>query len=319
MNGSGGAGASAGYRYQHLVTVETLLELFETNPTGTWLLGVDLRGQDSADYVVLPHEGAPPTVAVQVKSSMLNSSTRLTRPQVKGILLALSQEHPNAERYEIRTNRVLTDPATVLAGTLGAHDAVMQDQSDIPAEIRYRASLRQDLGETIGSVLARLHARISRYRAGIGAEIAENIVELVISRFRDLVDECATSPTNQYLTASRVAQILRLPGQTLAQTTGGRTFGRLLGFPEADLLPRIEVDAFLDDVFPTAAVHGGAPALTAIVGPSGIGKSSAVVSWVRRHADRYYAVIWLRAGSAEVVDAQVPSLLADLEIGRAHV
>lgn len=303
MTTSGGADASGGFRYQHLVTVEALLDAFEADPNGAWLVGVDVRGKDSADFIILPSFGAAPEVAVQVKSSLATSSTRLTRPDVTGILSAMHREYPAAARFEIRTNRQLTGPAAEVASVLGTEAAI----EGLTAKAVKGSRVRAEVAETVETVAQRLRSRIATYRAGIQAEVAGNITQLLISRLRDLVDEMATATKDQYINASMIAEILRLPGQELAQASGGRQYGRLLGLPVGEVIRRDRLDRFLDSEL--SGPYEGVPRVAVVVGPPGSGKSSAVSGWVKGCSERFFCVAWLAADSEELLQAQVPALL----------
>lgn len=306
MAHSGGADAAAGLRYQHLVTIEALLDAFEADPKGPWVIGVDLRGQDSADYIHLDEVGTAPSTAVQVKASMATSSTRLTRPEVISMLTALHNEHPDAAAYEIRTNRSLTGPAATVASALRQGTRV----EGLPDHVARASAVTALTFDTTDSLAERLRERIGTYRGAVRAEVAGNVTQLVLSRLRDLVDEKATAAQGQNIDASMVEEILRLPGQQLAQASGGRQFGRRLGFPQSDVIGRAGVDGFLDAELATRA--SGLPQVAVVVGPSGSGKSSAVTSWINRHNERYYCAVWLSAGSDEGLSGQVPSILEAL-------
>lgn len=306
MSGSGGADAAAGFRYQHLVTIEALLDAFDADADGSWRIGVDVRGQDSADYVLIRSPGAAPQVAVQVKSSLPTSSTQLSRPDVISMLSTLHAEYPGSGRFEIRTNRRLTGPAQEAASALAAGLPV-DGLADHVARV---STVRTDPSETVGSIAERLRRRIAGYRSTIHAEIAGNITQLVVSRLRDLVDEKATAASDQYIDAAMVTGILRLPGQQLAQASGGRQYGRLLGLPLGEVIDRDRVTSFLDAEL--SVTSSGVPRVAVVTGAAGTGKSSAVSGWIKRNSERFFCAIWLAAGSEELLQAQVPSLLEQL-------
>jgi len=306
MSGSGGADAAAGFRYQHLVTIEALLDAFDADAAGSWRIGVDVRGQDSADYVLISSPGDAPRVAVQVKSSLPTSSTQLSRPDVISMLSTLHAEHAGSGRFEIRTNRRLTGPAQDAVSALAAGLPV---EGLAPQAARV-STVRTDVSETLGSIAERLRDRVARYRSIIHAENAGNITQLVVSRLRDLVDEKATAVRDQYIDAPMVAAILRLPGQQLAQTSGGRQYGRLLGLPIGEVIDRDRVTSFLDTELLGAS--GGVPRVAVLTGAAGTGKSSAVSGWVKSNSERFFCAIWLAAGSEELLQAQVPTLLEQL-------
>ncbi len=308
MSGSGGADSTAGFRYQHLVTIEAILDQFDANPEGDWLVGVDVRGQDSADFAVLPAPAAKPQRAVQVKASSPTSSTQLTLPSVVSILSALYAEHPRCEQYEIRTNRRLTGPASRAEASLREGKPV--DGLD-PIRARHSV-LRVAEGETVESLSARLRARVLKYRVGVHAEVAGNITQLVIARMRDLVDEKASSAQDQYITAHMVGEILKLPGQQLSQASGGRQFGRLLGVPVGEVIRRGVVADFLDHHLVGASA--ASPQLAVVTGPSGAGKSSAVSAWATQRSERYFCVVWLSARSEQILQSQLPTLLEQLGV-----
>lgn len=306
MAGSGGADGAAGLRFQHLVTIEALLDAFEADPGGDWRIGVDVRGQDAADYVLIRSAGAAPEVAVQVKASSPTSSTQMTRPDVISMLSALEREHPGSGRFEVRTNRRLTGPAQQVASALRAGGKV----EGLPVHVARVSTVRTEVLETLESIADRLRGRILTYRAGTNAEVAGNITQLVLSRLRDLVDEKATAAKDQFIDASMVADVLRLPGQQLAQASGGRQYGRLLGLPISDVIHRDQVTTFLDAEL--GGSSAGVPRVAVVVGAAGAGKSSAVSGWVKQNSERLFCAIWLAAGSEELLQAQVPALLEQL-------
>ncbi len=109
MAGPGGGIASAfGFRYQYLITVEILLELFENSGTRDWTVEVDRADQDSADILVYRSATVSPSRAIQVKASLAESSTTIGLTRVREILAALVREHPAAATHELVTNRTMT-------------------------------------------------------------------------------------------------------------------------------------------------------------------------------------------------------------------
>lgn len=296
MTSTGGTAAAAGFRYQHLVTIEAILELFDSDPEGEWVVGVDLSGQDSADYLIRSSPDARPSVVGQVKASMPTSSTQMTKPDVERILDSLIKEHPHADRYVIRTNRSLTAPAESLV------------TSGLPprAEVDFRPS------DTVDTLVQRLRSRVTRYRVDLKAPVAGNVETLIIARLRDLIDEKASSLSNQIITVDEVAAVLRLPGQKLARAVGGRQYGRMLGFPIGEYIRRPQVDQFLDHQFGARSDGWSTPTAAVLTGASGAGKSSSVIAWARAHCEEYFCLIWMAAASTGQLAAQVPTILDQL-------
>lgn len=107
MTGSGGVGAAFGFRYQYLLTVEVLLDLYARGSTD-WSVDVDPVSQDSADIVVHLTPCRPPESVLQVKASLPDSSTTIGVKAVQQILDGLRREHPAARRREVITNRTQT-------------------------------------------------------------------------------------------------------------------------------------------------------------------------------------------------------------------
>ena len=68
MVSSGGVAAAFGFRYQYVVTVDLILDLYENPELMSWFVDVDLEGQDSADILV-SRKGTSWDEAVQVKDS----------------------------------------------------------------------------------------------------------------------------------------------------------------------------------------------------------------------------------------------------------
>ena len=139
MVSSGGVAAAFGYRYQYVVTVGLILDLYENPELMSWFVDVDLEGQDSADILV-SRKGSSWDEAVQVKASQAGSSTVMGAPDVRRIFDSLSNEHPVVSNHRLVTNRKLTnDLACDSNGELWSRkpgEHFQHDNRDLDALIR---------------------------------------------------------------------------------------------------------------------------------------------------------------------------------------
>ncbi|MGB4135957.1 MAG: hypothetical protein WA971_05305, partial [Microbacterium sp.] len=288
---SGGIGAAFGFRYQYLVTVEVLLDLYESGEQG-WELGVDLAGQDSADIFVRSETGAHR--AIQVKASAPTSSTRMGLPAVERYLAAMQSEHPGIAVAQITTNRLLSPPAQEYVHGLVEPDAA-------PRAPRRVVDARQ---EGIGELHERLVRRIARVRAAGAGGADPRVHHLLLSRLLDLVGERGSRSTAQTIDRTELAQIVEGSAQTLAAVTGSRTWGRTFGVPLVNAVARPHIEGFLSACLRAEDRGTGSPPVAVVAGLSGTGKSTAVARWASLRRENYAFTLWMDAASGDALAAQ---------------
>ena len=293
---SGGVAASFGFRYQNLVTVELLLELYESSSTD-WVVAVDLNGQDSSDILVYSRPGAVPASAVQVKASLPSSDTTMGKPEAKTLLATIAEEHPSALERVVRTNRPLTEPARDL------RDALQQRPAPTGA-IAERIDVRD---EGVREVADRLIDQIGRIRqrGGLGIRLHHILLALLV----DMVQQCGSHPTAQTVDRPMVEEIVEGPTATLADAAGRREWGLTHGAPAPDAVDRPEIFEFLSRALTDGALHRGTPSTAVLAGSPGTGKSVATGLWAARRREHYAFTIWLDATSSEQLSEQAPELI----------
>ncbi|WP_146223291.1 hypothetical protein [Nocardiopsis sp. L17-MgMaSL7] len=296
--------AAFGFRYQYLITVEELLDLFEHAPTLDWRVGVDLHGQDSADILVYPRSVGPPSRAVQVKASMTSSVTKMDLPTAKRCLDALASEHAGAANLVLLTNRTLGAPAAEYAAQLRKQ--------------RTKRSLRRFIDvrqEDVRNIVSRLLDRIARVRARGKGGLGQRLHYILLAQLIDLVLARGSQTTEQIIDYRQVADILDESAAVLADASGQRSWGRAYGMPLGTYVPRPAVVDFLAEHLTEDALHGGSPAVAVLSGLSGSGKSAAVASWASARREHYAVTVWVDATSDQALAEQTPELLEWLGAG----
>ncbi|MGW9555820.1 hypothetical protein ACWGSK_15055 [Nocardiopsis sp. NPDC055551] len=302
--GSGGVAAAFGFRYQYLITVEELLDLFEHAPTSDWRVGVDLYGQDSADILVYPHSFGSPSRAVQVKASMTSSVTKMDLPTAKRCLDALATEHSGAADLVLLTNR-----------TLGAHAveyAVQLRKQRTKRSRRRSIDVRQ---EDVHDIVSRLLDRIARIRARGKGGLGQHLHYILLAQLIDLVLARGSQTAEQIIDYRQVADILGESAAVLADVSGARSWGRAYGMPLGAYVPRPAVVDFLAEHLTEDALYGGTPGVAVLSGLSGSGKSAAVASWASARREHYAVTVWVDATSGQALAEQTPELLEWLGAG----
>ncbi len=137
---TGGVASAFGFRYQYLVTVELLLEYYESRTEG-WSVDVDRADQDSADILVFGADQAVPKTAIQVKASLEASSTTLGLPEYQRIVSKLHSEHPAP-----------SPPLSMTQGRRGCHSQLILIRFDAhapPGPVSRRLCVRHRRSRTV--------------------------------------------------------------------------------------------------------------------------------------------------------------------------
>lgn len=298
-SGSGGVAAAFGFRYQYLVTVELLLDLYDLGEAhDTWRVGVDVHDQDSADLLVFEGPSDVPTRALQVKASLPSSSTKLDARTAERCLDALAAEHPGAADLVLVTNRELTEPAVLYRSLLLGERPRDGSRRTIDAR-----------SEDVATVAERLVTRIERIRARGRGGLGRRMHSFLLARLLDIVFTRGSRATAQYIRRSDVADVLDESAAVLADAAGDRAWGRTHGVPHGFYVPRAGANAFLDAHFDEESSFRGSPRVVVIKGLSGAGKSAAASAWASAHREHYACTIWIDASSAEVLEEQIPTVL----------
>ena len=295
MVSSGGVAAAFGYRYQYVVTVGLILDLYENPELMSWFVDVDLEGQDSADILV-SRKGSSWDEAVQVKASQAGSSTVMGAPDVRRIFDSLSNEHPVVSNHRLVTNRKLTnDLACDSNGELWSRKPGEHFQHD-----------NRDLDALIRLLLERI-ARLRERGAG-GLQVHH----IILAQLIYMVHQRGSDRSRQRITLSDVNRILAEPAALLADAIQKRSWGRAIQVPRSTPISRPELDSFINTELPLTTLETGNVHCAVISGLSGTGKSSSVVKLVQDRIENFAFVLWMDASSEIALQAQLPMVFKEL-------
>ena len=298
MTGSGGVGAAFGFRYQYLLTVEVLLDLYARGSTD-WSVDVDPVSQDSADIVVHLTPSRPPESVLQVKASLPDSSTTIGVKAVQQILDGLRREHPAARRREVITNRTQT---TQLAKELANPNSQLLKAGEHFVQRKESSQqLTAKLLHTIGNLRA----------VGAGGTGCE-LHYLLLRQLVDRVHEASARAHDQSLVHEDVRAILEGANPLLSSALGARAWGKCIQVPTGDFIERQESTRFLETHLPASSLYEGTPRIAVLKGLSGTGKSATACLHARSLLEHVAFVLWLDASSAAVLESQVPIVLDQL-------
>ncbi|ANN17239.1 hypothetical protein SD37_17370 [Amycolatopsis orientalis] len=304
MTGIGGGVAAAfGFRYQYLVTVELLLDMYESFSRPDWRVDVDRVDQDSADILVCTAAEQGPIRALQVKASMPASSTTMGLRTAVTCLDALEAEHPDARELTLVTNRTLTSDAVEHAARLDAHSAIAADERRRVIDART---------ETLLALTSRLVERVARIRVRGKGGIGQRLHHILVAQLVDRVHDRGSQTAYQGIDRDQIASILDESAAVLADVGGGRTWGRTFGVPDDRYLPRQEIASFLSERLPGDGLMSGTPPVAVLSGTPGSGKSAAAAAWAASRREHYAFTLWMDASSNEVLMEQLPAILSRL-------
>lgn len=295
MTKSGGVAAAFGFRYQYVVTVGMLLDLYEKSDLRSWFVDVDMDGQDSADILV-SRGGLSWEIAVQVKASQAGASTTMGAPDVRRIFDFLAAEHSTIGDRRLVTNREFTQElANDVNGSLWARKTGECIDHDYSL-----------LGDLIQGLLDRVAGIRERGAGGI------EVHHIVLSQLIDLVHQRGSNRSQQRITRGDVAHILDEPTALLSDAGRERSWGRMIQVPHGRPIARAKMDSYLKSQLPLASLQTGLVRCAVFSGLSGTGKSSSVVRLVQERVENLAFVLWLDASSDEALQAQLPMVLKEL-------
>lgn len=294
----GGVAAAFGFRYQYLITVDLLLELY-ANSSSDWSVDVDPVDQDSADIIVRLSTGGPPDRVLQVKASLSSSSTTIGIDETRRILDGLRREHPRARLCEILTNRIKT---AELETELEGQDCTLLRQGE-------RFASHQ---ETLHQLTEKLLRTIGRLRTTGDGGTGRELQYLLLRQLIDRVHEAGSNTYNQRLSRDDIRQILTGPNPLLSSALGARVWGKCIQVPVGNYIEREKSSRFLEANLSISSLYDGAPQIAVLKGMSGTGKSAAAYLHARSLLEHVAFVLWLDASSRGVLESQVPLALQEL-------
>lgn len=297
--------AAFGFRYQYLITVEVLLDLYASG-SSDWSVDVDPVSQDSADIVVRLTAGNRAERALQVKASLPNSSTTIGTETVRRLLDRLSREHKGAHHREIITNRAQT--AHLTKELRNPNSTLLKPGEHFVSRSESSQKLIEKLLHTIGKL------RIAR-AGGTGRELHY----LLLRQLLDRVHEAGADTHNQSLAYEDVRRILEGANSLFSEALGKREWGKCIQVPTGDFIDRQESKSFLEKQLPANSLYKGVPRIAVLKGLSGTGKSAAAYMHARSLLEHVAFVLWLDASSSEVLESQIPMIFEDLGVRWAPI
>lgn len=296
MTTSGGVASAFGFRYQYLVTVQILLELYEGSDLLDWVVDVDRAEQDSADIMVYSSASVPPERVIQVKASLAASSTTIGVTRVRQLLTALRIEHPAAATWELVTNRAMTAD---LKRKLAAKELAFL----APQEKFHRRN------ETLNELTDSLLQQIGRLRSTGAGGLGVDLQYLLLRQLVDMVHEAGSRPVEQRITRGAVRGVMEGATPVLSDALGVRGWGVCIQVPTGNYIERPTVTEFLRQNLPLSALFGGSPPVAVIHGMSGTGKTAAASIFACSRVEHLAFVLWLDASSPSTLEAQLPVVL----------
>ncbi|MFC5147044.1 NB-ARC domain-containing protein [Streptomyces aureoversilis] len=282
----------------------------------------DSTDPDAIDFELVDHDNGT-LHAAQVKSG--GSGTEMSAPDAFGILLRMIRARPRAQSYSLITNMRLHPKAMQLNRALSTDDP--QDLREQLQRLMERSRWRQEPAAMSDEELDRLHrARISvdsRERYQLRNQLRERMRRLR-NEHRDGLGHASAGRLTNYLafeihrrasgefhgvfTLTQFRDDLLTPGRHLAYELGEFDWGIMVsavpappGIPRPDLIDHIRTAL-------TGGDRARAVSICAVLGPSGIGKTSIAASYAHDRADAYDHIFWVNGESSASLRASFQSI-----------
>jgi len=310
----GGVLAAAGLRYQYLRTVDEVLDVIER---GLDVAALHIEGcrvrpadDDPTDKQIVDYEVVAPDgrclKAVQVKSVMDPANSRLFGVAAAREVFA-ELVKTDAEAYELHTNAPLAPETERLCELLAERRGSRAEPIaalDVPHPARLaRCRLIHD-PRTADELRENLRGRIARFRSPREGGLAAQASGLLLRNLAQQIFDLAASMDHREVTVAGVRELLLTDALAVAAQAGRFTWGRPIGLPPV-ALPDVRRSVLLERLaalLPPAR-HDRRVQSVAIIGLSGIGKSSLAADYAAEYADAYDLVIWVAADSEEAIRA----------------
>ncbi|MEV6527480.1 ATP-binding protein [Longispora sp. NPDC051575] len=330
----GGRIAAQGFQYQYLRTLEAMLDVVD-DPQ---IAAVRVEGPpsaetyaDSVDFDVVGVDGSC-RAAVQVKTRQPGGI--VSGVDAYAVLVKLIADQ-DASSYQFLTNGSPAPAAQQLADALaaGPGPAALREVLEMvlnraparlehmralgPAELDRLSRCRINFdprGED--EIRDGLRERLRHYRnaarAGLGQQSAGLPTGYLVSEtLRRAADEQAATFSMDQLRAH-----LLTDGRILAHAGGRRDWGITVGLDSPT--PDVARPALLDKLVAALDQAGNHQMRhAALVGPSGIGKSSLAAAYIADRADAYDWILWVEANSEESLLASFQHIAVALDPNRA--
>ncbi|MEU8126016.1 hypothetical protein AB0B68_02235 [Micromonospora sp. NPDC049049] len=314
----GGRIAARGFQYQYLRTLEYMVEAIGNPAISACRVEgephpANPEGVDAVDFDMIDDTGRV-LIAAQVKSRAAGAKmglaetctvlaklvarsdagsylllTDATVPQ--DIQLIFEQVTENSPVSEFRTT--LTDALNGAPRALAELNALSETQFGRLRRCRVIADSRdrEELREAIRNSLL-------KWRRSHGSSIGVQSSGLLVSFLVSETLRRAAAPEHAVWTLDEFRNMLHLNDNALSEALGQRDWGRIVGVmaPVPDVARPDLLNKLSEALRPR---NSGARSVTrsALVGPSGIGKSSLAAAYVAEYVDLYDLVLWADAAS----------------------
>lgn len=312
----GGRIAARGFQYQYLRTLETLLD-FADNPL---VRAVRVEGPTDAgaganavDFDLITADGSS-ILAAQVKSKFPGGAFDIS--DAVSAMIALVKGH-DASSYQVLTNGTPAQPVSQLSLVLSkgcTPDSIRSLLEELLASAPARLAQVKGLTAEQASRLSRcrllfddrdlreirisLRERLREYRNHARHRLGEHSAGMLTGYLVAEILRRAADPDAAELTVQELRSLLLVDGRHFSDMTGVREWGVIIG--PIPPVPDVARPAALDAI--TVALEeplGRQVTHVALVGLSGIGKSSLASAYVHDRADSYDCVFWVDAEDKE--------------------
>jgi hypothetical protein len=318
----GGVVAARGFQYQYLRTVDEMLRLVEQGREDVLSAHIEGRpsvGEDEGQAVDLELQGVDGSrlKVIQVKS-VADPATSRPMDVTGALRILLAMIRIDACSYELITNgrggdgarrlaRVLEeqgDVATAMTASDPASPAVpliaSQSRESLSRLRRCRIRFETDGPE---AMKVDLHMRLRQFRsnrrAGVGVLASGLLLKVLVQD----VFQRAASQSGREFTLQAFRERLMTDSLAVATLAGRFTWGRPIGL--VPVLPPDVARVELREELRRALTTGPTPGVRscAVLGLSGIGKSSLVADYAAEFADDYDFVLWVSADDEQSIRA----------------
>ncbi|MGV9315656.1 NB-ARC domain-containing protein [Streptomyces sp. NPDC003691] len=272
----------------------------------------DSTDPDAIDFELVDHNRRS-VHAAQVKSG--GSGTEMSAPDAFGILLRMIRARPWAESYRLITNMRPHPKVRQLNRIFGMGD--LHELRENLRQLMARSRWRDEAADVSDGELTQIRrARVSvdsrqryqlrdqlrermrrlrnEHRSGLGHESAGRLTNYLAFE----IHRRASGEFNGEFTLADFREEILTPGRNLAYELGYFDWGVMVGaMPAPPDIPRPD----LIDSIRTALTSGGRERevrTCALLGPSGIGKTSAAADYAYDHADSYDHIFWVNGESS---------------------
>jgi hypothetical protein len=327
----GGRVAARGFQYQYLRTLEAMLDLIgEPEVTAVRIEGPHGRLEgptvDAIDFDVTDGQGRT-LLASQVKS---RTSGTWSGPEAMAVFFKLITTS-DAARYELLASGRASASGRAVADALdsGSTGEALRDRLliSLAASPQRQADLQEldtegldrlsrcrvflDDRDGVEAVRADLHHRLRAFRNGHRQGLGDRSAGLLLGYLMDQILRRAADSRYAEFTLDEFRDLLLVDSNALAFGTGARDWGRAVGqLPPIPDVVRSDLLTAVEDGLNSCQTPG--VRRVALVGLSGIGKSSLAAAYAADHADSYDWILWIDAETLQSLHAGVQQIVTNL-------